>query len=121
MSEQMIAQIEPVEVVRDAEGWWSHPQYFSEPELEDVEYMTYEDHEKYVAARGIRTGFTFMENEDPEGYEIYCESGSADCSSWQVIPPTKDDGWFVLSIHDTEDFGPTCVWGRKVDPAGVQP
>lgn len=115
MSEEMIAQIEPVEVVRDAEGWWSHPQYFCEPEYEDLEYISTEAYEGYLADRSLEVTTTYMEDEDPEGHEIYCETGSADCSSWPIkYPASKGDGWFVLSIHDTEDFGPVCVWGRKV-------
>lgn len=119
MPEEMIAQIEPVEVVRDAEGWWFHPQYLAEPEFEDVEYIPREQFEQYIAARGIEVTFTSMEGDNDEEFERYCETGDADCSRWTPTPP-PGDGWFILSIHDTED-GPVCVWGRKVAPAGAQP
>jgi len=41
---------------------------------------------------------------DPEvdGYDI---------SAWQPESPTGD-GWFVGSIHDTED-GAVCIWLRQ--------
>jgi len=106
------AQIEPMDVVRDAEGWWCHPHYLGEPEWEDMEYIPLDKYKAYIAARGIETTFTTMEGDNDEEFERYCETGDADCSRWTPTPPAGD-GWFMLSIHDTED-GPVCVWGRKV-------
>jgi hypothetical protein len=33
-------------------------------------------------------------------------------SDWQPSAPAGD-GWFIGSIHDTED-GPVCIWLREV-------
>lgn len=35
----------------------------------------------------------------------------ADISAWEPERP-EGDGWFIGSIHDTED-GPVCVWLRN--------
>lgn len=106
-----IKPIVPVDVVRDDDGWFCHPQYFSEPEWEDPESMTLEQFEKYVAERGVETAITSLESDDPEANDRYCEDGQVDCSAWEPSKP-DGEGWFMLSIHDTED-GPICVWGRR--------
>lgn len=105
-----IKPIEPVEVVRDAEGWFSHPQYFTEPEW-DIDSMTSEDFYNYLKDRDIDYAITDMEGDDFDMHTRYCEEGQCDCSAWEPSRPAGD-GWFVLSIHDTED-GPVCVWGRR--------
>lgn len=107
-----IKPIEPVELVRDAEGWFSHPQYFTEPEWDEVENFTREEFETYMTDRGIEAAITSLEGDDYEANERYCEEGQVDCSSWEPSKPSGE-GWFVLSINDTED-GPICVWGRRL-------
>lgn len=112
MSELQVQAIEPVEVMRDAEGWWSHPQYLMEPEFEDVDALTLERYRSYLTDRGVESSYTTMESDDYVEFERYCETGDANCSAWTPLPP-DGTGWFILSIHDTED-GPICVWGRKL-------
>lgn len=107
-----IKPIEPVEVVRDADGWFSHPQYMTEPEFADVEWLSQQEFDKYTSERGIETGITYMELDDDELYDRYVNDGLCECSAWEPSRPAGD-GWFVLSIHDTED-GPICVWGRRL-------
>jgi hypothetical protein len=41
------------------------------------------------------------------------EAGDADISEWIPTPPAGE-GWFIGSIHDTED-GPVCYWLRPVE------
>lgn len=108
-----IKAIEPVEVIRDEDGWFTHPQYFTEPEWEDPEGMAQEQFNKYISERGIETATTSLECDDADANERYCEDGQVDCSGWEPSKPSGD-GWFVLSIHDTED-GPICVWGRALN------
>lgn len=38
-------------------------------------------------------------------------------SAWEP-PRPEGEGWFVLSIHDTEDWGPVCVWVRHAAKQG---
>lgn len=106
-------QIHPVDVVRDSDGWFSHPQYLSEPEWEDIEFIERMDFDRYCAERGIETTITSMESDDLEMLDQYVELGQCDCRDWEPSQP-DGDGWFVLSIHDTED-GPVCVWGRRLE------
>ena len=119
-----IKPIVPVDVIRDEDGWFSHPQYFTEPEWEGVDCMTQAEFDKYIAERGIETATTSLEGDDYEAHERYCDDGQVDCSGWEPSRPAGE-GWFVLSIHDTED-GPICVWGRALNAItaarqGVQP
>ena len=119
-----IKAIEPVDVIRDEDGWFTHPQYFTEPEWEGVDCMTQAEFDKYIAERGIETATTSLEGDDDEAYERYCDEGQAECSGWEPSRPAGE-GWFALSIHDTED-GPICVWGRTLNAItaaqqGMQP
>lgn len=116
-----IKPIEAVEVIRDEDGWFSHPQYFTEPEWDDVDTFTREEFDKYCTERGLETAVTDMESDDFDMHDRYCEEGQVDCSAWEPSRPAGE-GWFVLSIHDTED-GPVCVWGRRLqsEPQEQQP
>lgn len=107
-----IKQIEPVAVVRDKDGWFSHPQYLSEPEYEDCEGISSQEFFEYLKARGVEYAMSSLEGDDPDANDRYCEDGQADCSAWEPSVPAGE-GWFVMSIHDTED-GPVCIWGRKI-------
>lgn len=106
-----IKPIVPVDVVRDPDGWFTHPQYFTESEWDGVDSMTQIEFDQYIAQRGIETAITSLEGDDDEAHQRYCDDGQAECLSWEPSRPSGD-GWFFLSIHDTED-GPICVWGRE--------
>ena len=108
-----VSQIHPVDVVRDSDGWFSHPQYLAEPEWEYIEFIGREDFDRYCAERGIEAAMTSMESDDLDMLGQYVELGLCHCRDWQPSRP-EGDGWFVLSIHDTED-GPVCVWGRRIE------
>lgn len=50
--------------------------------------------------------------------EIDPQIDGYDISAWE--PETPDgEGWFVGSIHDSED-GAVCIWLRAVDSRGAQ-
>ncbi|MES3022728.1 MAG: hypothetical protein V4857_14205 [Pseudomonadota bacterium] len=104
------ALICPSPVNRDPSGWWTHPDF---PEFEEGE----EDSCKaWLAEQGLATSYSLLEHEDDThpSYVGYYENSGADVSEWHPAPPTGD-GWFPLSIHDTED-GPVFVWVRRIAP-----
>ncbi|WP_162988176.1 hypothetical protein [Alcaligenes aquatilis] len=45
----------------------------------------------------------------------YFEHGSGDFSGWNPSPP-QGDGWFIISVHDSDD-GPVALWATR-EPAG---
>lgn len=99
--------IQPMEVTRDADGWWSHPAI---PEF-DEDYSAWK---AWLVAQGLETQHAQLEDEDEShpSYIAYFENGEASVAEWHKDLPSGD-GWFVLSIHDTED-GPTWVWARRI-------
>jgi hypothetical protein len=104
---QDVTLIQPAPVERDAEGWWSHPGI---PDFD-------EDHAAYKAwleAQGLDIKYTLLDDEDDEHpvRQSYFDNEDTGVSAWEVAPP-RGEGWFVLSIHDTED-GPVWVWARRV-------
>nr|WP_314540090.1 hypothetical protein [uncultured Massilia sp.] len=98
--------IQPMPVQRDELGHWSHPGI---PDFD-------EDHAAYKAwlqAQGLEIKYRMLEDEadDHPVYHAYFEQGEGDMSAWAPEAPAGD-GWFTLSIHDTED-GPVWVWARR--------
>lgn len=56
-----------------------------------------------------------MENDAPPQVITAWENGASDISDWQPSAPAGE-GWFIGSIHDTED-GPVCVWLPSLSPS----
>ena len=105
--------IGPVTVERDADGWWGHP---GVPDFgEDVAAFG-----SWMAAQGLETALASLESEDLDhpAYVSYYDQESASVAGWNPTPPAGE-GWFTISVHDTED-GPYWVWARRVAQA-VQP
>lgn len=109
MSKNIMKLIQPMAVTRDELGFWSHP------DIPDFD----EDGQAYRAwlkHQGLETSFASLESEDDDHpvYKSYYHDDDPDPSvaGWNPDPP-KGEGWFVLSIHDTED-GPYYVWARRV-------
>ncbi|RLM24741.1 hypothetical protein BIY29_08465 [Brenneria alni] len=94
-------KLKPMFPARDENGWWTHP-YFSET----YSYGWAEDNNFDIE-------FIFLENEVgfEKAKERYWGVGASDCEGWEPISP-DGDGWFIASIHDTED-GPVCIWLRN--------
>ncbi|HFO5431081.1 TPA: hypothetical protein ACHKAL_003391, partial [Escherichia coli] len=46
---------------------------------------------------------------DEDGFNL--DADGPDIASWKPERP-EGEGWFIGSIHDTED-GPVCVWLRN--------
>lgn len=95
--------IQPMPVVRDEMGLWTHPQWPSTDE-ELIPYAWFTD-------RGLEVRERNFEGDAPDELQAaWFASGIADCSAWSPTQP-NGDGWFIFSIHDTDD-GPICVWVR---------
>ena len=102
--------IQAVPVVRDEVGQWVHPAMPMFDEGQETEYRAWLD------ANGLEITYKMLES-DPDHplYDAWCD-GETDMSSWTPEPPTGE-GWFTLSIHDTED-GPIWVWARAASTEG---
>lgn len=103
-----IVLIQPVPLVREADGWWHHP------DLPMFEEDQGEESREWVKAQGLTIVTAEMEYEVDTDNDPYFEQGEGSCAHWE---PSKPDGesWFVLAISDT-DNGPSCWWARRVTP-----
>ncbi|CBJ37860.1 conserved protein of unknown function [Ralstonia solanacearum CMR15] len=97
------ALLAPRKILRDAEGWLTHPAL---PAVdEDVNCR------QLLAAFGIETFMRDMEADaDDATVKRYFTDGHPGCSDWTPTPP-EGDGWRLLEIFDTED-GPHALFGR---------
>lgn len=105
--------ISPMEPQRDSGGWWSHPDYI--PNLEEGALRV--EFDVWLEVNGVECVARLMEDDvEPDSPVAQAwENGDADCSAWTPKPP-EGEGWFLVSIHDTED-GPSAVWLRKLPDA----
>ncbi|AHG22158.1 hypothetical protein Z042_22910 [Chania multitudinisentens RB-25] len=100
---KLITAMEPQ---RDDSGYWTHPNYFEPVGGREFaapgEFEAWQDNNRVIArvlwAECDVTGEQLEALEDSDG----------DISQWNPTPP-DGNGWFIGSIHDTED-GPLCVW-----------
>ncbi|WP_405126733.1 hypothetical protein [Ralstonia pseudosolanacearum] len=101
------ALLAPRKILRDAEGWLTHPAL---PAVdEDVNCR------QLLEAFGIETFMRDMETDADEAtVKRYFTDGHPDCSDWTPTPP-EGDGWRLLEIFDTED-GPHALFGRAAQP-----
>ena len=104
--------IQPVTPERNADnlGFWTHPDFF-EP-ANGNEYPAPGEFEAWAKAQGVEV-YTLSLDVDPAADDIQAayEEGDADVSGWNPSPP-NGEGWFLASVHDTED-GPYSVWLRR--------
>lgn len=99
-------KIQPMEVQRDRNGYWGHPDL---PQIE-----TNEQFEAWIAAQGLQYSIHCLDGDDGIGAEDALErysNGDIDILAWQPSKP-HGEGWFIVSIYDTED-GPVCLWVRR--------
>ncbi|WP_307570634.1 hypothetical protein [Pantoea anthophila] len=93
----------PLHVDRDKYGYWSHPEYLAF--CDGREYIASAEFNQWMEAKGLEWKVDYRDEEeiDPnvDGYDL---------STWTTEAPAGD-GWFVGSIHDTED-GAVCIWLR---------
>ncbi|WP_193378736.1 hypothetical protein [Pseudomonas aeruginosa] len=92
-------------VERDQFGFWTHPNY---PDLADN--CSSSEAQETLRRLGLELQNVFMESDAPRLYD----SARSDqrYSEWIPTRP-KGAGWFVLSIHDT-DNGPVCQYVRPL-------
>lgn len=106
--------IEAVEVVREKDGSFTHPEWDALIDsLGDVEIIPTNIIQLFEKANGLKLeGVTFENTVDEESpaYKEYLEGGSG-FASWELAPPSPDA--VLLSIHDTED-GPVQLWAVPV-------
>ncbi|EOI5723018.1 hypothetical protein ACMUBS_000588 [Cronobacter turicensis] len=101
-------------VERNEDGHWTHPEYASL--FGDREVISAEEFNSFCKKHGIESSLVEMESDNNKTViDSYFEDGNPNISAWEPSMP-DGDGWFVGSIHDTED-GPICVWFRHVDKA----
>ena len=104
MSEVTMNLIQPAEVVRDEYGFWTHPDY---PEWDEGTTRPMID--AWFKEQGLERSIIWFEEDAPRHLvDEWMENGEAPCEKWEPTVP-EGGGWFVLSIHDTED-GPLCIW-----------
>lgn len=106
-----VSAVHPIQaapVQRDGEGYWTHPAYPPFDEGQGAEAAA------WFKAQQLETSIAYLESESEEHPAVVAywgDDGDSNISAWQP-PRPAGDGWFALSIHDTEDWGPVCVWVR---------
>ncbi|WP_152413552.1 hypothetical protein [Pectobacterium wasabiae] len=109
----MKSTITALPVERDEYGFWTHPKY--EEFCADRESIPTVEFDEWMQNNGMDWGITELESDPATEADAirdrYFEAGDLNVSDWNPTPPAGD-GWFVGSIHDTED-GPVCIWLRE--------
>ena len=94
--------IGPVDVVRDEDGYWYHPNI---PDFdEDADAWR-----SWLEAQGLKVTGSQMDSALES--HPYWEDDAAHCLGWEPETPSAD-GWFLLGIFDTDD-GPYVQWARR--------
>lgn len=105
-----------IEVQRDELGFWTHSEYF-EP-ANGNEFGVFGEFEKWLESKNLESYTLSLENDiDQQDFADKYFNGEydADFSLWEPTMPSGG-GWFIGSIHDTED-GPYCIWLRNKQAA----
>ena len=96
--------IKEMPVERDEYGCWTHPEY--ENFCAGREYISTGEFDVWIDKNNLQWTIRTMDEDD-----FNPDADSPDISVWEPERP-EGDGWFIGSIHDTED-GPVCVWLRN--------
>jgi len=100
-------KIGPVAVTRDRNGYWTHPRFFMPEDSRDYGHPG--EFEAWLTIHNL--AYTWMENEAASEVVASYNAGDRCINEWLPAYPSGG-GWFIGSIHDTED-GPVCVWLRE--------
>lgn len=106
--------IQPAPVERDSDGYWTHPAHPAFEEGQHAEAF------EWLDAQQLETDIAYLESEaedHPAVVAYWGDAGNSNISAWEP-PRPEGEGWFVLSIHDTEDWGPVCIWVRHAAQRG---
>jgi hypothetical protein len=104
----MSTRIEAIEVNRDEYGYWTHPDY--DKFCDGREFISSSEFDGWLDSKGLESRIEYRDED-----EIAQHGDGYDISTWQPSG-IKGNGWFVGSIHDTED-GAVCIWFRNKEPA----
>ncbi|MGM7762970.1 MULTISPECIES: hypothetical protein [Yersinia] len=108
----MIKTITAAPVERDSHGFWTHPDYFVP--ANGNEFGVEGEFDAWKALNRVVGTLDWMDcDENAEELQAAYDAGDCNLSMWQPEPPAGD-GWFMASIHDTED-GPVCYWLRPIE------
>lgn len=102
-------KIGPVAVTRDRNGYWTHPRFFMPEDSRDYGHPG--EFEAWLTIHNLAYTYSWMENEAASEVVASYNAGDRSISEWLPAQPSGG-GWFIGSIHDTED-GPVCVWLRE--------
>lgn len=103
---EAIKLIQVAPVVRDEYGAFYHPDMPDFDEGDDAKCKA------WIAEQRLEVKMASLEYHSDEAVsERYFESGDGAFDYWEPDRP-DGEGWFCLSIHDTED-GPVCWWARR--------
>ena len=91
--------IVPVEVKRDARGYWKHPALLR-GDGQNPAALRF-----WLQTNGLQCFVMTMSDEVPDIFGCM-----PDARCWHPEPP-PGNGWFIGSIHGTDD-GPVCYWFR---------
>ncbi|ELF4772648.1 hypothetical protein ACKQC9_23480 [Klebsiella michiganensis] len=105
-----MSTITALPVERDPEyGFWTHPAF--DELCGDREGVPFSEFREWLDANGLESVTEYMDSSNDKSvlaeHELF-----GTFIQWQPESP-HGDGWFIGSIHDTED-GPVCVWLREV-------
>ncbi len=104
VSQEAMDKVTALPVERDQNGYWTHPLY--DDFYAGREVVSPDEFNTWLEVNGLEWKVSYRDDEeinpDVDGYDI---------STWQPEAP-EGEGWFVGSIHDTED-GAVCIWLRQ--------
>lgn len=95
-------------VSRDEVGHWMHPDI---PDFDGELDGGRPAWDAWKAEQNIEVVLLSLESDNEELATRYYENEEVDIRAWQPTPPAGD-GWFLLSIADTED-GPLAWFARR--------
>lgn len=97
--------IQPAQIQRDENGYWSHPDFpaWDEGTKQETIDQWFADNEIAYAVDEFEDSDTATE----EMHKAYYDDGEIGVPDWK--PRCHQEGAFLLSIHDTEQ-GPVAVF-----------
>jgi hypothetical protein len=98
-----------VEIKRDNYGQWTHPTF--QEFIGDREGLTLNEFNSFMNEHNLESCILHLETDNLVLADKYFAHGELDISDWNPNKPSGE-GWFILSIHDTDD-GPVCIFVRE--------
>lgn len=101
-------RLEPVDVVRDENGFWQHP---DAPDFVDDDSGL--EYKQWFETLGLEGRLSWLEHED-DNHPVkkgYFEQGIVGCLGWEP-PQPEGQGWFLLCIGESDGDGPAAWWVR---------